>query len=448
MAIEIPNNYKDPGEIRIQPWQTGPIERQKGNKSAPNRLVAKASDIISQAFGAKEERRRAGASKKADPLLSRRNFLKLAGATAGALAVDQLIRNYDPDQTGSEKEISGTSETQTPVQTEMNEKRKPNIADGYLAAYEQLSHNNEFFPRAVFSDDLLIAQQLRESNYDKTARSHAGATGVMQNMDISVKDVTIFLERLAENKLVDYRGPIYIGDLEKRIEETKAAIYEAIRQNNEAKIKRLQENLQNSETMLAKKIKRYGQRVMAESDLVALENWRTHDANYSRALGKLFLMKLYNKKYGYGAGYEKFHDQADIRGAQEEILGAYNGGWGRIKGRSKDKWPEESRVYTEEIFNLMDRLRNVRLKMKEEGLDNKDNYMAMLIARELGRVQVSGAKRGETLTKVTDHIVRLFKQKQDELGRELKDKEKYELIQELEKKTPDITLVNLDRYLG
>ncbi len=282
-----------------------------------------------------------------------------------------------------------------------------NIADHYLKAFEELKLEEEFFPKEIFTRDLLIAQQLQESDYKANAKSRAGAIGTMQNMDISIKDVSQFLEKLHLNNVIDYNGPIY-------------------------------QNPKDSQQRKEQRKEKFGKRILKKSDFTALEYLRIDNPDYSKALGKLYLMQLSNKEYGYGAGH-KLHKEGKIKDAQAEILGAYNAGYGRVKDIPRDKWEyREPRDYVKNIFNYMDRLKNVRNTMEEAGLDHKNDSIAMRTAREMNKVRVKGDQRTEMLNKTMNFIIDTIKTKQQIKGRDLKDDEIIQIFSQFAD-TSDIT---------
>ncbi len=276
-----------------------------------------------------------------------------------------------------------------------------NIADHYLKAFETLKMREDFFPKKIFTRNLLIAQQLQESDFKKTAISNAGAIGVMQNMNISIKDVSLMLESLNKDGVIEYSGPIYIKH-----------------PNKDQKSK-------------------YNNRLLTKTNLDELELFRMHNPDYSKALGKLYLMRLWNDKYGYGAGQDEYAD-GDTKGAQTEILGAYNAGYSRVKNKPIEKWLPEPRTYVKRIFNYVERLKNIRHAMEESGVNPKNDSIAMRIAREMDKVRSKGSERKEILDKTMNHIIQIIKEEQKEKGRELNDQEIIKVFSNF-KNTRDIT---------
>ena len=168
-----------------------------------------------------------------------------------------------------------------------------NLADYYLKAYLEISKDPEKFPKEIFENDLLIAQQCQESRGEVDAESHSGALGEMQNMTISMIDVTRYLNKLKRNTDFEWNGP-----------------------------KKLSGN----------ELKKVKELIIQKSD-------------YSRAFGKIYLMQLWDNKYGYSVGRKKF-EEGDVAGAQTELMGAYNAGLGRVKGKSLSEWKKLREEYS------------------------------------------------------------------------------------------------------
>jgi hypothetical protein len=324
-----------------------------------------------------------------------------------------------------------------------NSPEQKNIALQFEEAFKQLENDADFFPRSLFSEELLIAQEMQESNFDPDARSQAGAVGVMQNMDISIKDIALFLEKLDRNKVIAYNGPIYIGNQEEKIEKLKEDVKVAIRSDDFVRVHALNQKLKKEEGALAQKLEKYGQRILRPVDLVALEKWRVHEPEHSRTLGKLYDVCLFNKPFGYGIGQEKFHD-ADFLGAQKEILAAYNGGL-RTKNRDESEWPDETRDYVSKIMNLKDRIKNIRVVMSHQGLDSDKKEASKLIAKELSKVVESGPERKTVLSKATEHLVALLRQEEIRKQRQLKTEEMQQIIGQLAS-VKSINRNNIDTY--
>lgn len=295
----------------------------------------------------------------------RRKFLKMAGLTALAFGTGVGLKEmFEDEEKGEEnkketKEPRLIKEQQAQDCDEANKKEIieiNNLADHYLKAYLEISKDPEKFPKEIFENDLLIAQQCQESRGEVDAESHSGALGEMQNMTISMIDVTRYLNKLKRNTGFEWNGPEEVSD------------------NDLKKIKKL---------------------IIQKSD-------------YSRAFGKIYLMQLWDNKYGYSVGRKKF-EEGDIAGAQIELMGAYNAGLGRVKGKSLSEWKklrekyrckkdyksqrefrayEEAITYVEKIFNYKKRIGNIRDAIKKETVifDNNEDYAVRELCLKLDAI--------------------------------------------------------------
>ncbi len=317
----------------------------------------------------------------------RRGFIKGA-AIAGAAGAASHIEKKGEKMARALNFIKNAFTNNDKPQFKANNIEIKNIADHFLKAFEELKMKEKFFPKEIFTRDLLIAQQLQESQYKANAKSRAGAVGTMQNMDISIKDVSQFLEKLDNAGIIEYNGPIYL--------------------NTESNKKRKE---------------KFGKRIFRQSDFIALRHLRIDNPDYSKALGKLYLMQLSNEEYGYGVG-QKLYKQGKTKDAQAEILGAYNAGYSRVKDIPRNEWQyKEPREYVKRIFNYMERLKNVRNAMENAGLNRENDSIAMRISREMNKVRGHGHTRKKLLNKTMNYLIEAIKKEQEKKGRELKEEE-------------------------
>ncbi|MCK5211990.1 transglycosylase SLT domain-containing protein [Candidatus Parcubacteria bacterium] len=255
------------------------------------------------------------------------------------------------------KESKDLKET-TPVERRVEAK---NIADIFLKAYYELSCSKRWPPNDILNSNFYIAQTLTESNMKPKAQSGAGAKGIMQNMPISVVDVVAYLNKLKRNNEFNYQGPEHLKKEE--IEEVMDLILEK--------------------------------------------------ADYSRAFGKLYLCALWDQGYGYSVG-KKHYERGDIKTAQMELLGSYNGGYRRVRNEPKRTWPKESRDYADEAMNYIERLKRIRNRFNDFGINLEvkyEDYAAALMAREMDK-----PKKLEDKYKLLDKYARIIKSTADERG--------------------------------
>ncbi len=403
--------------------------------------------------------------------ITRRGLLKgtavAAVALAGAKAYDSindnlgLLENLKNNETDSgtdnisieeesgeltQENISNREEIKTEPEEAKSETEIRNAANHFLSAHRTLKERSDFFPPHIFTKDLLIAQEIQESGGDIEARSPKNAYGLRQTMPIAVKDLSLFLERLHENKVIKYDGPIYIGDKKKQLTLLEKELAGTASRKNfreRARREELREKISTLKQEIATKKARYGKRILSDVDLISIENLATHYKEHSHALGDLFLMRLYHKSYGLGAGHKYFNN---IRGAQTEILAAYNAGYEQIKDKKPEKWPAETKTYTKRIFNLMERLDIIRRRMREQGLDPKNDAIARRIALEMDKVQIVGEKREDALARVRDHLIKKIKDINITKNSPITEADLDRLAKELSN-TKSISLNNLESYL-
>lgn len=317
----------------------------------------------------------------ADP--GRRMFLKRSAAAAAgfivggsmlAAAIDLLKK----EKADHHRKIDSAGDKKS--QSNRPEIKIENLADHYLEAYYRVSFDESKFPDELFEKDLLIAQQCQESRGDVDAKSHSGALGVMQNMTVCLVDVTRYLNILKNKTGFKWDGPSELG----------------------------------------------------KEEVMELKRLITEKSDYSRAFGKIYLMQLWDDEYGYGVGRKAFAS-GGIKQAQTELMGSYNAGFGRIKGKSITEWErlrdrykgdkskasqKEYRAYNEaityvhRIFNYKQRLGNIRKIFQELDIvfDGNEDYAARQIALKLDEVTgIPPGQRAETLRKRTYDLARLFK---------------------------------------
>lgn len=324
----------------------------------------------------KEQRpEKSGKNKKDEPKnKSRRLFLKGLMYGAAATATGVGLKELFDDDGAKKNKINKIDQdkTEEPIEKQKKDEKKEikieikNIADIFLQTYYELSSSEHWPPTDVVSTDFYIGQQLQESGLNREAESWAGARGIMQNMAISIKDTVRYLNKLSRNTAFDYKGP---KELDK-------------------------------------------QQMQDIMDLL-FEN-----ADYSRAFGKLYLCALWDQKWGYRVG-KTHYDKGNIKEAQQELLGSYNGGYKRVRQEPMNKWPSESRQYAKKISNYMERLGNIRDKFNVSEISlSREDYAAALMAREMDKPK--GFKNKCILL---DKYTKKIKEKVNQLNRDLTDEE-------------------------
>jgi hypothetical protein len=266
--------------------------------------------------------------------LDRRKFMQMlavTGLSAGVTSIIEnktdLIKNFLHNKnTAVPQESSGGKENfsneEIKPEEDFNEKNKERqekfkhpLSEKILEVYHSLPE--DYFPKDLFSKDLLIAQQIQESGYNSQAHSHANAVGVMQNREISLKDVFRYASYLNRKGVIDYNGP---ADQE-----------------------------------------------ISEDDYEEIMKSLKKNPDYSRAFGKIYLSQLF-KQYKIG---QDDYKSGNTKEAQKMILAAYNAGPTKIRrlDKQENKWPKEARDYYRKIFNYEEELSQVRKILKEEKIE-------------------------------------------------------------------------------
>ena len=361
------------------------------NKTSP--IKATAGEFIEIKKQMEEENRgnkETQPEKSREGGMSRRKFLKWAlgagaAATAGAIGIERVV-NRLTELTESKEEKTALSGVKTGEEEKIDKYEKiqvgkiENIADHYLDAYNKIGFSGEKFPGNLFEKDLLIAQQCQESRGKIDAKSHSGAIGVMQNMTSSIVDVTNYLNKLERNTDFEWSGPKNLS----------------------------KEQVGEIKKLLAQK------------------------SNYSRVFGKIYLMQLWDNKYGYGVGRKKYGN-GDIKGGQIELMGAYNAGHRRVKNKDFSEWKKlrdkyknsktkderrlfraynEAITYVERIYNYKKRLENIRKKARGMDIvfDDNEDYAVREIALKLDEVTgVKGEDRKKKLASETNKYLDISK---------------------------------------
>jgi len=257
----------------------------------------------------------------------------------------QDLNQAEPDSARTDQGKENKKRT-----AEVNEKMNPEeIAEEILRAF----YNNEVvskMPPEVFTPDFFIAQQFQESRYDKTRVSRDGASGVYQNLPVSIMEVVEYLNALRKKENVDYQGPSKIDN--KKAEEIKK--------------------------ILSKK-----------------EDW-------GRAIGKLYLLSIYDPDYKYNQYPNKnvFADKSPQE-IQKLLLISYHDGPG--KRYNPEKCSRNARNYYRSVFNFKEEIKQIRKKLATFNFSGEEDYAVVLILRELDNYR-DKEKRSRMLKKFVQRI--------------------------------------------
>lgn len=329
-----------------------------------------------------EKNKKNNSEEQKSPEMSRRKFLRIGMASTLGVAIsyqgakssfwqkvfDSAEKSFNKlserkeailkkKKEAEDKSAAGVEEFQEKKQEEIQElqegsslekREKEKLPDLYLQAYLELSKKEDYFPSDLFPEDLLIAQQFQESKYEKIAKSHANAVGVMQVTPIALTDV-------CGRKTIDF-------------EKQKSPEEENVKK---AKVKKIKEEREGYLSRLRKKgiIETEVPKSLTETEIQEMMK-HMKDADYCRAIGKIYLMQLWDNEDGYGVG-RSYYQRGDVKKAQEEILASYNAGASRIVGKDMSNWLDEPRDYVQKIRKYEKMIKEIRVASRNNINNNQ-----------------------------------------------------------------------------
>ncbi len=314
--------------------------------------------------------------------LNRRNFLKILGIAGASLITGEIINKaykiLNNQSLDKENQINLNTTREVNLQQRFNNsqispvennsqkenKEEFKLADIFFQKFSELSCQEKYWPHKIFTPEFLIAIQLQETKFNPKAKSRKGAIGIMQNMDISIKDVARFLTILAKKGKIKYNGP---SDLtKKQLKEIKKMIKE--------------------------------------------------NADYSRVFGKLFLMTLYHL---YKVGQKEYQNgQTEL--TQKKLAACYNGGHSLYK-KPEWRWPRESRHYAQKVMFYKHLLENIHSQLQKENIVSNQNYASMLIAKQAEKYKIRR-------NRIVKQYINKIKEIETKKGRPLNDEELRQLF--------------------
>lgn len=341
---------------------------------------------------------------------NRREFFKNAGlaflsiATAVTLhEVSQKTKaftaakkslDYSPsnNKNNSEKEnIASTSKTLEPIQeTKVDSPPQEDISHPESIDMESLAleiqtstrkllEDDNFFPKKLFSKNLLIAIQIQESNLKKDAVSTMGALGVMQVMPITIAEVVRYIGILKKDKKINFKTP-------------------------------LNENL-------------------SSKDIESLSTIIKDNPSLGKVFGKLYLADLFNN---HDIGKD-IYNLGGITKARKKLLVAYNWNPTSFKRNETDEsaWPAESRQYYKNIFNFMETLKKVQKKFIAKKIKTNPDELSALLVAELRKYEGEIELNHSLLENSINKYVQGIKDAENKLKRELTEDEIIETLDKL-----------------
>ncbi len=347
------------------------------------------------------------------PKLTRRKFLKIAGASLATgliiegerklkeireniqKASDLTEKRKEEKNNQGQKDLNDSEEYLVKNKNEKQLSRKENIfqkkdkhkkylekpqnikdpkawCEFFLDKYNEISRNSQVFPPTIFQDNFFIAIQLTESNFRPQEKSNKGAIGLMQIMPSAVADLPEFFSFLKRKKQTNYSGPANFKD------KHYLGLIEKIRQ-------------------------------------ISLQK-----PNYNRAIGKLYLANLF---YHYKVGQKSFQ-KGDLKQTWKLLASAYNQGFSRTK-KPEMFWTREAKKYYKKVLNYIQRLENIEEYISQKNLKTDNNYLKMLIAREMEIVQKDKQAKKRKFDKyiLLDKYLDFIKQIEQKKGRSLTNQE-------------------------
>jgi hypothetical protein len=231
-----------------------------------------------------------------------------------------------------------------PIERKRPENMTPELAacEDFVDGYFEIANSKEY-PSEVFSDIYFMSVAAAESRGQKNARSRAGAVGWMQIMPSAVKEADDYLATMKKKGHLKNGGPGKLDD--KKID----AIIEASAVN----------------------------------------------ADYNRAIGKLYFMTMWDERFGrynVGRGFDpkRFKNEGEkasaIAARQDDLAACYNMGPSKFRRKKMNReffgmkmtYPDETVAYIRRIRNNMADFGTVFAEIGRRGWA-KDNYLAFSV---------------------------------------------------------------------
>ena len=256
----------------------------------------------------------------------------------------------------------------------IKENMKPEqLANDILRVFDSSAIAERLSPE-IFTKKFYIAHQFQESRYKEEAESSSGAKGVYQNRPESIMDVGAYLDTLRKRGEIDYQGPAKIGH------------------------------------GMAKKI----------ADLFK------KNADYGRAVGKLYLLTIYDPEYKYNQSPNKnVFVGNSAKETQRKLLVAYHDGPSArfksdkrlIADARKRKSRDDAVSYYKAVFDHMESVEAVKNCFKAKGYELDRDYPIVLVLRELDRKE---NKRKDKKAAIHKCIEKIYAKTQEK-GKPLND---------------------------
>jgi len=222
-----------------------------------------------------------------------------------------------------------------------------------IVGFYDIKYHPVYFPTDVFTNHLEEAQIYVESGNDPNAVSKRGAKGSMQNTEISIKDICGYELSQAEiDRLEPEKRKKHIAQKKKGKPgyDTTSYLY----------------RLANAGV-----IDYRGPKTISREQLSEVMREMFHHET-SVVFRSLYLMMLFDEKYGYGVAREVYN-AGDIEKTQFLLMAVYNGGKRRIMGKQTHTWPSESLKYAQNI------VKNIKISKSTVNSGGEEDLLAQML---------------------------------------------------------------------
>lgn len=217
---------------------------------------------------------------------------------------------------------------------------------------ELLSKNENLFPQKLFTETLLIAQDIAESDLKIDAQSKKGAIGKGQLQPNTLKEDIRYLHILKRSKIIDISLP--------------------------------------------------PEDQLTQTDIEKICDFVKTNEKYADAFKKIYLMDLFNNfKIG-----QKDYATGEITKARKKILAAYNWNPTSFKNHENQEkeWPTESQNYYKKIFHYMEIINKIEARMTEMKMLTHIHDLSPILTLEIKKYErelsEADPKFDETIEKV------------------------------------------------
>lgn len=218
---------------------------------------------------------------------------------------------------------------------------------------ELLTKNEKMFPPQLFSETLLIAQDIAESDLRIDAESSKGSIGKGQLQPNTLKEAIRYLHILKKSKIIDTSLP--------------------------------------------------PEDQLSQTDLEKICEFVKTDAKYADAFKNIYLIELLNH---HGIGQNEL-TKGEIKKARKKILAAYNWNPGDFKRHEKQEssWPEESQNYYKKIFHYMEIINKIKNRMAEMKMLTNVYDLSPILTLEIKKYERELSEKNPKFDKIIEEVI-------------------------------------------